>query len=144
VIAAERIARVLGGPKVLGRQVRSADDLRATVAHGLPRRALDSCASWLAASPRERRTIAHQIVPEATYKRRRTALKPAESERTERLARVIATAEYVWDDRDAARRFLLSPNARFGGERPIDIARTEIGARQVEELLWQLYHGLPV
>lgn len=144
MIAAERIARVLGGPKVLGRRVTSIDELRTSVARGLPKRALDNCARWLAAGPRERRAIVHQIIPEATYKRRRAAMKPAESERTERLARVIATAEHVWDDRDAARRFLLTPNANFQGERPVDVARSEIGARQVEELLWQIFHGLPV
>ncbi len=37
----------------------------------------------------------HQIVPEATYKRRRERLSPLESVRTERMARVVAMAEYV-------------------------------------------------
>ena len=41
----------------------------------------------------EQRALMHRIVPEATFKRRRERLSPAESERTERLARVVATAE---------------------------------------------------
>lgn len=71
-------------------------------------------------------------------------MKQRDNEFTERVARVIATAERVWDDRDGARRFLLTPNANFEGERPIDMARSESGARRVEELLWQIFHGLPV
>ena len=56
---------------------------------------------------------------------------------------MIATAEYVWDDRDEARRFLTMPHPALDGRRPIDAARSELGARQVEELLWQIFHGLP-
>lgn len=85
----------------------------------------------------------NRIVPEATFKRRRDRLSAAESERTERMARVVATAEYVWDDPDEARRFLTTRHAALGGKRPIDAAMTELGARQVEEILGQIFHGLP-
>jgi putative toxin-antitoxin system antitoxin component (TIGR02293 family) len=80
----------------------------------------------------------------ATYKRQRDLLKLEESEHTERLARVIATAEYVWDNEEKSRRFLTTPNPALGGLRPIDTAYTELGARQVEELLWQIFYGLPL
>jgi uncharacterized protein (DUF2384 family) len=43
-------------------------------------------------------------------------LSPAESERTERLARVVATAEDVWQDREQARRFLTTPMRRSGAK----------------------------
>jgi putative toxin-antitoxin system antitoxin component (TIGR02293 family) len=80
----------------------------------------------------------------ATYKRQRDLLKLEESEHTERLARVLATAEYVWDNEEESRRFLTTPNPALGGLRPIDTAYTELGARQVEELLWQIFYGLPL
>lgn len=86
----------------------------------------------------------HQVIPEATFKRRRDHLKPEESERTERLARVIATAHYVWDDEAEARRFLITPHAELDGVRPIEVALTELGARRVEELLWKLFYGVAV
>lgn len=85
----------------------------------------------------------YRIVPEATFKRRRERLSPAESERTERLARVIATAEHVWGDLDAARRFLTTPHPALAGKTPVDSAKTELGARQAEELLAAIEHGLP-
>jgi putative toxin-antitoxin system antitoxin component (TIGR02293 family) len=140
MIAADKIAEVL----TLPRPVATLAELSAAVARGLPKSALRSCVQRVATSPQERRHLMHRIVPEATYKRRRHHLKLEESERTERLARVIATAEYVWDDPDDARRFLTTPHPALGGRRPIDAAYTELGAREAEELLWQIYHGLPV
>jgi Protein of unknown function (DUF2384) len=87
------------------------------------------------------RRLIYRIVPETTYKRRRDLLKLEESEHTERLARVIATAEYVWDNEEESRRFLTTPNPALGGLRPIDTAYTELGARRwkraaMANLLW--------
>jgi putative toxin-antitoxin system antitoxin component (TIGR02293 family) len=56
---------------------------------------------------------------------------------------VMANAEYVWDDREDARRFLTTPHPALRHKTPIDAAMTELGARQVEELLGQIFHGLP-
>jgi integrase len=52
------------------------------------------------------------------------------------------TAEYVWDDRKEAQRFLTTAHAQLEGQRPIDVTLTELGARRVEELLWKLYYGI--
>ena len=67
-----------------------------------------------------------------------------ERQRTERLARVIATAEYVWNDSEAAKRFLSTPHVELGHRTPLETASTELGAQQVEEILSRLLHGLPV
>jgi len=85
----------------------------------------------------------NRIVPEATFKRRRDRLSAAESERTERIARVVANAEHVWGDRVDARRFLTTAHPALRGRSPLDTAMTELGARQVEEILGKIFHGLP-
>ncbi|HMO44630.1 MAG TPA: DUF2384 domain-containing protein [Rubrivivax sp.] len=59
----------------------------------------------------------------------------------ERLARVIATADLVWNSVGDARAFLSTGHAMLGGKRPIEAALTEPGARRVENLLWPLFHG---
>ena len=41
------------------------------------------------------------------------------SERAERLARVIATAEHVWADRNDAREWLTTPHPELDNEMPI-------------------------
>lgn len=138
IVSPDRIAQVLG----LRRKVRSISDLSDAVRAGLPKASLDTSLARVFANGPERTALLYRVIPEATYKRRRDYLKPEESERTERIARVIATAEYVWDDADDARRFLTTAHSELGGERPIELALTELGARRVEELLWKLFHGI--
>lgn len=144
MVKASSVARVLGGKPVLKRAVRTLDDLERLVAGGLPVLALERAASYVAGSRSEAGKLRDRIIAPATRKRRKTRLKPTESERVERLARVMAAAEEVWDDRAAAREFLATSHAMLGGKRPIDVAQTELGARRVEQLLWELEHGLPV
>ena len=144
MIHAEKIAEMLGGERILKRKVRSLADLQETVSAGLPKTALRHCVSHVLPNPREARNFLYKVIPEATYKRRRSVLKLMESERTERLARVVAAAEHVWDDTDESREFLISTHPLLGGKAPIDLARTELGARRVEELLESIFHGLPV
>ena len=138
IVSPSRIAEVMG----LRRKVRSLSELSAAVQSGLPKSALRCSVARVFPEGRERTDMLYRVIPEATYKRRRDQLRADESERTERLARVIATAEYVWDDDDDARRFLTSPHALLEGQRPIDVALTELGARSVEEILWKLYYGI--
>jgi putative toxin-antitoxin system antitoxin component (TIGR02293 family) len=138
-----RIAEVLGGPQVLRKRVTSLEDLSEAVARGLPKSALRLAAQRACVGRREQRELIFGVVPEATFKRRRDRLSFAESERTERLARVIAAAEHAWGDQNHARRFLTAPHPLLRGRTPLKTSRTELGARQVEELLAHLVHGLP-
>jgi putative toxin-antitoxin system antitoxin component (TIGR02293 family) len=84
------------------------------------------------------------VVPQATWKRRTKRLSVDESERTERLARVLAQAEYVWEDRHQAREWMSKPHRELDSKSPLEVARTELGARRVEDLLDKLFYGLPV
>ncbi|MBI3392556.1 MAG: DUF2384 domain-containing protein [Nitrospirae bacterium] len=139
MVAAGKIAEVLGL-----KRIHTLPELAAAVAHGLPKSALKTCVGRIFPRPADQKPVIYRVVPEGTYKRRRHALKFDESERTERLARVIATAEYVWDDKEDARAFLTSPHPGLEGRRPIDVAVTELGARRVEDLLWKVFYGVPV
>lgn len=133
------VARILG----VHERVVTADQLRHAVARGLPKRALARVAAYLTPDARQAAALRNQVIPLATYKRRTGVLKPDESERVERLARVMALAEDALGSAHQARAFLASEHPELGGDRPVDAARTELGARQVEELLWRLEHGLP-
>jgi putative toxin-antitoxin system antitoxin component (TIGR02293 family) len=137
------IGEVLGGYRILGRPVTSLLELNDAVECGLPKATLRQVARHVFSDPSEQRAMMHRIVPEATFKRRRERLSPAESARTERLARVVATAEDVWQDREQARRFLTTPHPEIGGKTPLDAALTELGARQAEEVMARIVYGLP-
>lgn len=138
------VARILGGRSVLKREVRSLADLQQLVAAGLPVVALTRTAEYIAATPREATHLKDRLVPPATRKRRKSVLKANESERVERLARLMALAEEVWENRDSAREFLRTPHPLLGDRPPLDLARTELGARQVEELLQEMEYSLPL
>ena len=128
---------------VLGRPVTSLLELSRIVEHGLPKSTLRNIARRVFPDAGEQRAMIYRVVPEATYKRRRERLSPAESERTERMARVVAMAEDVWQDRERARRFLTTPHPELGGKTPLDAALTELGARQAEEIMARILYGLP-
>ncbi|MDD5580658.1 MAG: DUF2384 domain-containing protein [Methylobacter sp.] len=117
-------------------------ELDALVSHGLPKHALKAIVDNIGLNPEERKQLLYRIVPEATYKRRRDKLSAEESERTERLARIYASALYVWNSEDEARLFLHTPHPLLQGRTALDVSMTEIGARRVEELLWRLYYGI--
>ncbi|MDE1009737.1 MAG: DUF2384 domain-containing protein [Paraburkholderia fungorum] len=118
-------------------------ELEALVRDGLPKSALRAGVEHATQGADARRALLARIIPEATYKRRRDRLTPDESEKAERLARIVATTAYVWNDEEDAREFLSTPHPELEGRAPLDVALTELGARRVEELLWKLFYGLP-
>ncbi|CAL8479070.1 MULTISPECIES: antitoxin Xre/MbcA/ParS toxin-binding domain-containing protein [Caballeronia] len=139
LVSPERIAAVMALKPV----PHSVAELDEQIRGGLPKSALKEGVEHATRSAEERRALLARIVPEATFKRRRDRLSPDESERTERLARVVATAQYVWDDEDDAREFLNVPHPMLEGRTPLEVSLTELGARRVEELMWKLFYGLP-
>lgn len=141
--AAERVADVLGGSAVLRVRVRSWQDLDRLVRAGLPKRSLQLVAQRAVAMGSPSSALVYAIVPSATFKRR-TRLNPDESARTERLARMIALAEAVWGDAEAAREFLNRPHPLLAHETPLAMAQTELGARMVENVLHAVEHGFPL
>ena len=114
------------------------DDL---VTQGLPKHALKASVDRVCLSGEDRKKLLYRIIPEATYKRRRVSLSSDESEKAERLARIFATTEFVWNSEADARQFLNTPHPMLQGRTPLDVSMTELGARRVEELLWKLFYG---
>ena len=139
----ERVADVLGGRPVLHSQVRTWDELDRVVQAGLPKRSLQLVAERAVEPGASVSEFVYSVVPPATFKRR-TRLSADESERTERLARIVALAEAVWEHEREARAFLNRSHPLLDGETPLNVARTEIGARRVERLLYDVEHGLPL
>lgn len=92
-------------------------------------------------------TLAHIVdIPERTLARRKDAgrLASDESDRLMRLTRVFARAIELFEgDADAARKWLMTPRPALGGHAPLEFARTDIGATEVENLIGRLEHGLP-
>jgi putative toxin-antitoxin system antitoxin component (TIGR02293 family) len=139
MVEMEMIADVMGG-----NEVDSLAALSEAVNEGLPKSSLRCTVKHLFPDSSDQLRFIYRVVPEATFKRRKDRLNEVESERTERLARTIATAEYVLEDKEMARQFLINPHPMLNGKSPIETALTELGARQVEQMLYGVFYGLPV
>jgi putative toxin-antitoxin system antitoxin component (TIGR02293 family) len=84
-------------------------------------------------------------IPERTLARRKTAgkLAPDESERLLRIANLFEKCVELFEgDVTAAVNWLTSPKKALNQERPLMYARTEFGAREVEDLIGRLEHGV--
>src|SRR5439155_25956566 len=84
-------------------------------------------------------------IPQRTLTRRlsqASSLTPAESDRTVRMARVYANAVEMIGDQDTAIEWLRTPNRALGGERPLDRLDTDVGAREVEDILGRIAYGV--
>ncbi len=144
MIETEMITEVMGGSTIVGSILDSTAELREAIAEGLPKSTLRHTAMHVFGNTPEQTQFVYRVVPEATFKRRKGRLTEAESERTERIARTVATAEYVLGDKDTARQFLINPHGMLNGKTPIETALSELGARQVEQILFGAFFGLPV
>ena len=69
-------------------------------------------------------------------------LTAAESDRTVRLARVYATAVEMIGNGGKAVEWLRTPNRALGGELPLDRLDTDLGAREVEDILGRIAYGV--
>lgn len=68
---------------------------------------------------------------------------PLESERILRLERTITRAMAVfYRDKARVKRWIESPARALGGVPPIDFLETDIGAREVENLLGRIEYGV--
>lgn len=141
-VSAVQVAAMLGGEETLGRSIHTVGDLRRAVESGLPVTALDTVTRHVARDDRGAAELKYRIIPKTTL-RRRQRLDPEESQRLERLARITALAEQVWEDADLAHRFLTTAQPQLEDERPVDLTRSDLGSRQVEALLMKIEYALP-
>lgn len=128
---------VLGSGKSVG-----VSNLIQSIKAGLPVRELDDLRSNLDL-PMER-LVPMLGISKATLHRRKNAgrLDPAESDRVVRFARLLGQAASVMESLDDGRRWLTSPQVGLGGAIPLEYAETEVGAREVENLLGRIEYGV--
>jgi putative toxin-antitoxin system antitoxin component (TIGR02293 family) len=84
-------------------------------------------------------------IPPRTLDRRRDRgrLTPNEADRVLRLSRVFSAALELFEgDMPAARGWMQRRQPALGRRRPLDLVRTETGAREVERLVGRLEHGV--
>jgi putative toxin-antitoxin system antitoxin component (TIGR02293 family) len=84
-------------------------------------------------------------IPERTLARRRAAgtLSSEESERLLRVSSIFEKCLKLFEgDRSAAVTWLTTPKKAFNSQTPLSYSRTELGAREVENLIGRIEHGV--
>ena len=140
--APSRIADALGGSKVLKIRVRTPEDLIEATRIGLSYASFDAV--------RVRFDIRTELMtrlldlPARTLARRKHEKRfhTAESDRLVRLARIGALAEETLGTTEKAARWLNDSNRALGGEAPLSRLDTDVGAREVEDLLVRIAYGV--
>ncbi len=144
VIVDERALDILGGPELIGARVGSAVDLAHAIRQGLSKESLLSVKHCAALTDRE--MAAMLGVSGKTLSRIREGegrrLDAVSSDRLYRIARIFAIAEYVLESAEAAHEWLHRPQIGLGNQVPLDLLQTEIGAREVENLLGRIEYGV--
>jgi len=127
----------LGGKSVFPERLYSDADLAKVVVKGLPLSALDHT--------RLKKDEVHTFVINArTLRFRRAKHQPLNSDETDRLVRLTrieSIAETVFENDANASTWLRQPLTILDGKTPLETARTEPGARVIEQILAKIAWG---
>jgi putative toxin-antitoxin system antitoxin component (TIGR02293 family) len=131
----------LGGELGVGRTVHSEEDMSAAIREGFPHAAVEGLLESSGFSLREIATSIDLSIRSLQRRKTQGRLARYESDRLYRLARLVALAEYFLGDHQRAIDWLKRPNHVLGGIPPLSIVDTELGARQVENILGRVGYG---
>jgi len=112
------------------------------VRSGLPYQALDRLQKAAGLNQAEIATVVG--IPERTIVRRKSEgrLTPTESDRVDRITRLLELATKVLEDEEKARSWLHRPNRGLAGKTPLELLDTDRGVRTVEDILMRIEHGI--
>lgn len=138
---AARVAELLGGRRVLG-PISDGEEFVEAVRNGLPYASLEALTRALGQDVGDVGAVVG--IPARTLARRKheQVLSPVESDRLYRLAYVTHVASATLGGVEPARVWLNRPNRALGGTTPLSLLDTDIGCRQVEEVLSRLSYGM--
>lgn len=140
------VAHKLGGVRVLRREITSELELAEAVREGLPSESLDYVLNDMREWAGSQAVVLDVIGSRRTLERktggRETSLKPAESDRLARLARLMVRAEQAIGNPDKAHRWLMKPNRALGGQVPLKLLDSDAGASAVEQVLGRIEYGV--
>jgi putative toxin-antitoxin system antitoxin component (TIGR02293 family) len=135
------VVKELGGRQTLGRNLATMDDLKEAIREGFPHAVVEQLMSASGLTLKEL-AEALDLSPRSLQRRRRCGkLARFESDRLFRLARIVALAHQSLGGADLAARWLKRPNRALAGDAPVSFIDTELGARQVENVLGRIAHG---
>ncbi len=135
------IVEALGGRESRSGPVRSPEELKEWIREGLPFTSLERVMERFGLSREEISSTLDLPLRTLARRKQERRLHRDESDRLFRLVRIAAQATETLGD-DSGKRWLHTPNRALGGQRPLDLLDTDLGSRQVEEVLGRIEHGV--
>jgi len=140
----DQIFAILGIKRRRGRTVARDLSVALMVRSGLPLSSFEAVVSHAQVPSKELSAVV--AISPRTLQRRAKAkyrlLDREESDRLARVARLYAFAGEVLGSDDAARTWMLTKNRSLDDVRPFDLLDTESDAREVEDALGRIAHGV--
>ncbi|MCK1463567.1 DUF2384 domain-containing protein [Bradyrhizobium sp. 2] len=141
----QKVADLLGGPRILSRRITSTLDAHELLLNGLPGSALTHFVRHLLFIQTDALENAFGMSLR-TFQRRKVApdrpLSRAQSGRTWKFAEILTKATDVFGSQEEAEQWLERPAIGLDQRRPIDLLATPAGIELVEEYLTRLAHGV--
>lgn len=128
--------------QLLGLELSSTPELIGAVRRGLPYSVFERVQRTLGVSAQ---TLAALIgLPVRTLNKRKHEgrFSSEESDNLLRVVRVVSKTFDFFDEPEAARAWLQAPEMALGGDTPLSLLDTEMGAQEILRLLGQLEHGV--
>jgi putative toxin-antitoxin system antitoxin component (TIGR02293 family) len=135
------VIQELGGEQTLGRRLSNDRDLREAIREGFPPAVIEELMRASGLTLKELAAALDLSARSLQRRRRSGRLARYESDRLYRLARIVALANEYLGDHDRVLRWLKHPNRALGGLAPVTAIDTELGARQVENVLGRIAFG---
>ncbi|MEH2488499.1 type II RES/Xre toxin-antitoxin system antitoxin [Bradyrhizobium sp. AZCC 2230] len=141
----QKVADLLGGPRILSRRITSALDAHELLLDGLPGSALTHFVRHLLIIQTDSLEKAFGMSLR-TFQRRKDApdkpLSQEQSGRTWKFAEILAKATDVFGSQEEAEQWLERPAIGLDQRRPIDLLATPAGIELVEQYLTRLAYGV--
>ena len=139
------ISVALGGKKALGKSADKAGDYNAIIQSGISVEAGNHFKDLLHLTDKEFSKVLG--ISERSFHRKKGAkakLSVNASDRLYRFARIFSYAVEVIGSEDNARKWLLAPHFSFEGKTPLEMLKTDAGAKDVEVVLAAIRYGAPL
>ena len=126
----------------IGIKSKNIDDLIRKIQRGFPVSAFEKLRRKLDVSDNLLSQIINIPMRTLTRRKQQGRLNVAESEKVLRIARLYDKALEVFEDEEAAEKWLKEPARGLGGVIPLEYAKMELGAQEIEKLLIRIEHGV--
>lgn len=141
----QKVADLLGGPRILSRRITSTLDAHELLLDGLPGSALTHFVSHLVFIQTDSLEKAFGMSLRTFQRRKDTPDKPLSQEQSGRawkFAEILAKATDVFGSQEEAEQWLERPAIGLEQRRPIDLLATPAGIELVEQYLTRLAYGV--